>query len=52
MSVKISNISFFSFSFKLDEEKSVIKKYGLDRGLQEKFCWMGEDLLFNRGVDP
>ena len=42
MRIKISRISYFSFSFKLNEKKeSVVKKYGLERGLQENVCYKG-----------
>ena len=42
MRIKISRISYFSFSFKLKEKKeSVVKKYGLERGLQENVCRRG-----------
>ena len=40
--IKISRISYFSFSFKLNENKEgVAKKYGLERGLQGGVCWRG-----------
>ena len=42
MRIKISRISYFSFSFKLNEKKeSVVKKYGLERGLPENVCYRG-----------
>ena len=40
MRIKRSRISYFSFSFKLNEKKeSIVKKYGLARGLQKNVCW-------------
>ena len=35
---KIYKVGFFSFSFKLNEKGSVVKKYDLGRVLQENFC--------------
>ena len=32
MSIKISKISYFSFSFQLNEKKKPLKKYDLQRG--------------------
>ena len=66
VSIKISKISYFSFSFQLNEKKKPLKKYDLQRGrgrgraggrgLQESFCWrevwylMGEGWKYFRKV--
>ena len=34
---KISKVCYFSFSFKLNEKNSVVKKYGLATGVTRKF---------------
>ena len=40
--MKIFRISYFSFSFKLNEnQEGVAKKYGVERGLQESVWWRG-----------
>ena len=50
MSIKISKISSFSFSFKLNEEKKMLLKKLIWRwGLQENSCWRG-GLIVNRVV--
>ena len=52
---KISKISNFSFSFKLNEKKKVpLKRYGLERrgrgrGFEKVFA--GGGLIFNRGLE-
>ena len=44
VSIKISQISCFSFSFKLNNKKKVpLEKYGLERGLQKNFTGEGVD---------
>ena len=48
MSIKISKISYFSFSFKLNE-KSVVKKYSLKRQKYDKLFARIGGLIFNRG---
>ena len=40
MRIKISRISYFSFKLK-EKKESVVKKYGLERGLQENVCQRG-----------
>ena len=50
MSIKISKISYFSFSFKLNEKKVPLKNMVWRGGLQENFAGMGE-LIFNRGLE-
>ena len=48
MSIKISKISYFSFTFKLNEKKKLLLKKLVWWGeLQGNFCWRG-DLIFNR----
>ena len=53
VSFKISKISNFSFSFKLNEKKKVpLKRYGLERrgrGFEKVFA--GGGLIFNRGLE-
>lgn len=50
MSIKISKISSFSFSFKLNEEKKMLLKKLIWRwGLQENSCWRG-GLIVNRAI--
>ena len=53
VSFKISKISNFSFSFKLNEKKKVpLKRYGLERrvrGFEKVFD--GGGLIFNRGLE-
>ena len=53
VSFKISKISNFSFSFKLNEKKKVpLKRYGLERrgrGFEKVFG--GGGLIFNRGLE-
>ena len=50
MSIKISKISYFSFSFKLNE-KSVVKKYSLKRQKYDKLFARVGGLIFNRGLE-
>ena len=48
MSIKISKISYFSFTFKVNEKKKLLLKKLVWWGeLQGNFCWRG-DLIFNR----
>ena len=48
MSIEISKISYFSFTYKLNKKEEVLlKKYGLERGGARKFLWEG-DLIFNK----
>ena len=49
MSIKISKISSFSFSFKLNEEKKMFKILIWRWGLQENSCWRG-GLIVNRVI--
>ena len=50
MSITRTKISYFSFSFKLNEKKKVLLKNMVwTGGLQETFCWRG--LMFNRGLE-
>ena len=52
MRIEIYNISYFSFSFKLNENKKVqLKKFGLEiGGLQENFYWRGGFEIFQKKV--
>ena len=51
VSIKISKISYFSFSLKLNEKKKVpLKNYGLDRGVTRKLLLDDRGLILNRWV--
>ena len=51
MSIKIPKISYFSFAFKLNQKNKVpLKNIVWRGGLQEKFGWRREGLMFNRGL--
>ena len=52
MRIEIYNISYFSFSFQLNENKKVqLKKFGLEiGGLQENFYWRGGFEIFQKKV--
>ena len=59
MSIKIFKL-IFSFTFELNEKKSVVEKYGLERGVTRKFLlaerfdvyyWKGGGVFQKRGID-
>ena len=51
VSIEISKMIHFSFTFKLNEKRKVLLKNMIWRGiLQGNICWRGGGSIFNRGL--
>ena len=51
MSIKISKISYFSFSFRLNEKMKKLLKIWFGEGVARNFSLGGGGVIFNKGIE-